>query len=96
MPSSPARLLSISTLGRCRKLFTKAFWVTLGKRALVSMAATAAGLVPAAAAILDGSVDWKLIGLSVVLSGVAVVLAGIVASQVGDPETPNFDRKPVE
>jgi hypothetical protein len=41
-------------------------------------------------------VDWKLIGLSVVLSGVAVVLSGIVASQVGDPATPNFDRKPVE
>lgn len=67
---------------------TRKFWVATAKQAVAVMAATASGMLPAAVAL--GEFDLKIYLLSVALAGVSVVLKALAASQVNDPESPNF------
>lgn len=72
-------------------MFTKQFWVSTAKQVVGVMAATAAGLLPAATALNE--VDWKVYAISVGLAGAAVLLKALAASAVGNSDTPNFDKK---
>jgi hypothetical protein len=73
-------------------VFTKKFWVATLKQTIGVMAATATGLIPAAAALDE--FDLKVTLIAIGLSGLTVILKALTASAVGDPESPNFTRKP--